>query len=328
VYDGYPGGAPVVMRNLSGNEKLFENLHSGDIIKIIYSGEIAESYPAQTTVFEVELVDSGSIENIPQDIYDQLSELGWHIIKSISAEGNGVLVSIEEWSGESAEALELIYEDDNHRYYLSSIRSANIMLVFDNSERISLKDAIEQQKVSIEELLLNGLQVYTESNSVLCDCDLCQAARLPGGVTPAGVQIHFILNEIRPDYDNINEYVDISPFADYYTFTETDWTSGMRTLFSTDITVNNFQFLTLAYSVFLEEMCCDDYCSCIFVTDALYTLNELTPEMPLVAEWNYVGCFTSHRGISFEYDGVARYFDIIHSNYNGHLFLREFEPRQ
>ena len=81
----------------------------------------------------------------------------------------GVLVAIEEFDGQSAEMLELIYEDDNYNYFLSSLRSAMIMLVFDNGERISLKDAIERKKVGIEELLLNGLQIYMEEKEEWTD---------------------------------------------------------------------------------------------------------------------------------------------------------------
>ena len=70
-----------------------------------------------------------------------------------------VRVTIEEWTGISAPALELIYEDESHRYYLSSMRSALIMLTFEDGERISLRDALSQEKISVEDLILNGLNV-------------------------------------------------------------------------------------------------------------------------------------------------------------------------
>ena len=71
----------------------------------------------------------------------------------------GVRVTIEEWDGVSAAALELIYEDAYNRYYLSSIRSAVIMLTFEDGLRISLSDAIAQNKISMEDLIASGLQV-------------------------------------------------------------------------------------------------------------------------------------------------------------------------
>ena len=73
-----------------------------------------------------------------------------------------VRVTIEEWDGISADALEPIYEDEYVKYSLSSIRSANIMLTFEDGTRLSLKDAISQDKIGIEDLILNGLHVYKE----------------------------------------------------------------------------------------------------------------------------------------------------------------------
>ena len=69
------------------------------------------------------------------------------------------LVSIEEWDGISADALELIYQDGDTGYYLSSIRSGNITLTFEDGERISLSEALSRSKVSIDELISNGLSV-------------------------------------------------------------------------------------------------------------------------------------------------------------------------
>jgi hypothetical protein len=77
-----------------------------------------------------------------------------------------VRVTIEEWTGISASALELIYEDASYRYYLSSIRSGMIMLTFENGERISLSDALSQDKISIEDLILNGLDVIIMPQSM------------------------------------------------------------------------------------------------------------------------------------------------------------------
>ena len=78
---------------------------------------------------------------------------------------SNVLVLIEEWEGPSDDAMEFIYEDSDYRYYLTSIRSDKIMLTFESGERISLKNAIEQQKIGIDDLILNGLQVHTEPNA-------------------------------------------------------------------------------------------------------------------------------------------------------------------
>ena len=63
----------------------------------------------------------------------------------------------------SASALELIYEDESNSYYLTSIRSSLIMLTFEDGQRVSLVDAIAQEKIGIEDLILNGLEVYVQA---------------------------------------------------------------------------------------------------------------------------------------------------------------------
>jgi len=79
-----------------------------------------------------------------------------------TAPSNGVSVTIEEWDGMSASALELIYEDTTSEYYLSSIRSNLIMLTFDDGQRMSLSDALSQSKINIKDLISNGLEVIIQ----------------------------------------------------------------------------------------------------------------------------------------------------------------------
>jgi len=71
---------------------------------------------------------------------------------------------IEEWDGGADQALEQIYEDQFHRYYLSSIRSHFITVAFADGQRISLGDAISQGMVTMDELIAAGLNVIKESN--------------------------------------------------------------------------------------------------------------------------------------------------------------------
>lgn len=73
-----------------------------------------------------------------------------------------ISVTIEEYYGEADTALEVIYEDAHYKYSLSSSRSDKIMLTFEDGQKISLKDAISQKKIGIEDLILNGLQVWME----------------------------------------------------------------------------------------------------------------------------------------------------------------------
>jgi len=171
-----------------------------------------------------------------------------------------------------------------------------------------------------------GLSVVSEFCEVsalskdICECALCQYARKRIGVTPANVRIRFVANaHIQPEWDTLNEFIDISQISEHHTFAE-QGNPFMKTLFTTDSVVTEFQFLSIGYCFWLCEPCCN---AAIYICDVLFSLDELAPGKPLLVEWRYMGCFTSSRGVSFVYDGVRRYFEIIYSNYNGHLFLAE-----
>jgi hypothetical protein len=66
----------IVMSNISDDETLFDNLQTGDKIRITYDA-IAQSYPGQTGAYSCKILKKGSIENIPQEAYDKLKEYGW-----------------------------------------------------------------------------------------------------------------------------------------------------------------------------------------------------------------------------------------------------------
>ncbi|MCL2400443.1 MAG: hypothetical protein FWC91_11965 [Defluviitaleaceae bacterium] len=56
-------------------------------------------------------------------------------------------------------AMELIYEDSYYNYYLTSIRSEKIILTFENEIKLTLRESLEQNKITISDLILNGLNV-------------------------------------------------------------------------------------------------------------------------------------------------------------------------
>ena len=63
----------------------------------------------------------------------------------------------------TAQALELIYADERNRYYLSSISSGIIMLTFEDGTTVSLREALNQEKITVTDLVLNGLRVISVS---------------------------------------------------------------------------------------------------------------------------------------------------------------------
>jgi len=73
---GDDNGEPTVMCNQSGKANLFDELQTGDKIKITYD-RILLTYPSQTNAYGCKIIERGSLADIPQDIYDQLTEMGW-----------------------------------------------------------------------------------------------------------------------------------------------------------------------------------------------------------------------------------------------------------
>ena len=66
----------------------------------------------------------------------------------------------------SPAALELIYKDENYRYYLSSIRSGVIMIIFDCGLEMTLRQVLDLEKLTIQELLNEGLPVILKPHLV------------------------------------------------------------------------------------------------------------------------------------------------------------------
>jgi hypothetical protein len=67
-------------------------------------------------------------------------------------------ITIEDAHGGEG-ARELIYENDYDqcRYYLNMKRADNIYITFENGERMPLKQAFEERRITIEEAAANGL---------------------------------------------------------------------------------------------------------------------------------------------------------------------------
>lgn len=54
----------------------FEGLDDGDLIRI-YVGVILETWPGQTTVYAVEKMEDGDIDDISAELLEELGEMGW-----------------------------------------------------------------------------------------------------------------------------------------------------------------------------------------------------------------------------------------------------------
>ena len=56
--------------------------------------------------------------------------------------------------------LEQIYEDDEYTYSLPCVKSASIYVKLENGDKVPLVDALRDGKVTIEELIRAGLEIY------------------------------------------------------------------------------------------------------------------------------------------------------------------------
>ena len=69
---------PIVLADRSKSGDLFAGLQSGDIIRVTHDG-IQETYPARTGAYAVFRQSHGTAADIPQEVIDQLAQLGWSI---------------------------------------------------------------------------------------------------------------------------------------------------------------------------------------------------------------------------------------------------------
>lgn len=66
---------PIVLSDRT-NRDLFEGLETGDRVLAIH-GFIEETYPARSEAKVVFKLGKGSIDDIPQKVIDDLTEMGW-----------------------------------------------------------------------------------------------------------------------------------------------------------------------------------------------------------------------------------------------------------
>lgn len=106
--------SPIIMSNHSESENLFDGLNTGDEIKISH-GDIQESYPGGTGVYSCKLVSKGSIDDIPKDMIESLSSMGYFITDN-SGKTREIYVG-------SVLSYEPVYEDEGN--YLLKLKVDN-----------------------------------------------------------------------------------------------------------------------------------------------------------------------------------------------------------
>ena len=61
-----------------------------------------------------------------------------------------------------SEALEKFYEDDKFVYYFPCVKSSSVFVKFPNNDKMLATTALNEGKVTIEELIKAGLEVHKE----------------------------------------------------------------------------------------------------------------------------------------------------------------------
>lgn len=146
----------------------------------------------------------------------------------------------------------------------------------------------------------------TSENSVTAE----QATADTPSPAKATVTLDYASDELLAQKDEYDKYDD------------TDSEYRVNAVFTTNIAVNGFKYVSLKY---------DDSSSAngditFQVEKALYTQNKLTPEKALVITMLLDGAIPN-RGISYiDGNGTARYFTISMSGQDDSLMLTEFTP--
>ena len=137
--------SPIKMSNQSGKEDLFSGLQTGDEIKILHDG-IEESYPGGTGVYYCKKLQSGSIEDIPTEIIESLSPMGW-----IPVDASGKTHEI--YTG-TVISFDPVYEDEGN--YLLKLREESGFV-----EEITVT-VVQDTELQITDSLEAGARVQVE----------------------------------------------------------------------------------------------------------------------------------------------------------------------
>lgn len=78
---------------------------------------------------------------------------------------NNDILIFEEKSDNCAEAIEYYYEDDNYKYYFTCIKSPNVFVLI-NGKKYNIKEALNNNIVTMEELERAGFRPLKESKNL------------------------------------------------------------------------------------------------------------------------------------------------------------------
>jgi len=120
-------------------------------------------------------------------------------------------------------------------------------------------------------------------------------------LTSANVRLYFVNEEASPQW--LPDYVlfDLEQVEHYHEFIHPNpWInergSHMRIVFTTQVTVRNFKFLDI---IWMDSSQIEGAEAHYLVRNVLYSLEELTPEIPFVVTGISLGCVLAREAFSF-----------------------------
>ncbi len=88
-----------------------------------------------------------------------------YIVLPINKSNNDFKIVDE--TGVCATALETIYEDEHYRYNLGCLSSSTVFVVFNNGEKITMKKALNEKKITLADLIKKNYTLYYEPKYIL-----------------------------------------------------------------------------------------------------------------------------------------------------------------
>ena len=138
------------------------------------------------------------------------------------------------------------------------------------------------------------------------------------GLTSANIRLYFV-DDGRTQWYHAYRYFDLDQIEIYHEFIR--WEDGFRIIFTTEATVQDFRFLSINWN---ENFYREDE-RLYSVLDVLYSLDELTPEMPFVVTGASLGCVLAGNGFSFvDEKGTIRYYSFLVDAFLGLFVIEEF----
>lgn len=75
-------GGPIVLSVEAEGDVPFSGFRSGDRITVTHDG-VEETYPARTRAYDWELLEEGTLEDVPEETLTALEELGWDFCRDV-----------------------------------------------------------------------------------------------------------------------------------------------------------------------------------------------------------------------------------------------------